>query len=115
MDTAMLVDKPSGMAGKGMGQDVTWFEELNHLRENAICIHVVGTRFRQGPELAKMHVDWQLSCLANTCCQAHDVESPAGKTADFGMRLNALNQIGVVMCRATVASTLIQSGRYSAG
>ena len=93
-----------------MGQDVARLEEFDHLRQDVIGIDGIGPCLRHWPQLAKMDIDRQIGFLANTRREPHDLDTPACKTAQLGVRLNTFDEIGIFLAARTVASTSRQSG-----
>jgi hypothetical protein len=83
------------MTRAGVGQDIARLEEFNHLGQDVIGINVIGPGLRHWPQLAKMDIDGQIGFLADARRESHDLDTPARKTAQFGVCLDAFDEIGI--------------------
>ena len=97
VNLALAVDESTRVLGEGVGQHVAGLQQPNHLVENGVGVHAVGTRFRQRPELSEMDVQRQVGLLGNLRRHAHHLDAPTRKPAQFRVRLEALDDVRILL------------------
>src|SRR5205814_2855469 len=60
MHPPVLPDKAAGVSREGMRQHVAGFEQIEHIRQDAVGIDPALAAFRQCPELSEMDIERQL-------------------------------------------------------
>ena len=87
--------KPPGMTRERMGKNIAGAQQRNHALEDGIDILAVGAAGRQSPELTEMNIDRQVGAAPDLGRHFDDANAPAGEAADFGMGLDAANEVAV--------------------
>src|ERR1700742_2909220 len=90
---ALAIDETAGVARERMGKDIAVAQQRDHALQDGVDVLTVGAAFRQAPELAEMHIDRQIGTTADLGRHFDDANTPAGEAADFGMRLDAANEV----------------------
>src|SRR5205814_1498250 len=89
----VLADKAAGVTCEGMRQNVARLEQVEDVRQDAVGIDPRLAALRQGPELAEMDVERQLRLARDLLGEAEGLPAPTRKAADFGMRLDAFDEV----------------------
>src|SRR4051794_23930837 len=95
VDFAFAIDEASGMARERMRQYVTFPQQRDDPRQDSIYILPIGAAFGQAPELTEMEVDRQIGAASDFGRHLDNANAPAREPANFGMRLDAANQIWI--------------------
>ena len=95
MHFAFAIDEATGVPREWMGQHIAGPKQRDHPCEDRIDVLTIIAALRQAPQLPEMHVDGQIGATPNLGCHFDDANAPAREAPDFGMRLDAANEVTV--------------------
>src|ERR1700752_3051133 len=82
MNLAVAIDEAAWMARERMSKNVARLQQGNDALEDSVDVLAVVAARRQAPELAEMHIDWQVRAGADFGRHFYDANAPAGEAAD---------------------------------
>jgi hypothetical protein len=95
MHGAAAIDEAARMARERMGQDVARLQQRHDLGEDGVGVDAVAAVLGKRPELPEVDVERLVGTARDLGRLLHHLDAPAREPAELGMRLEALDDVGV--------------------